>query len=117
MSHRLDANKILPMRFGLSQQNTHRVEELLLAVSHPESPTFGKHYSPSEVVDLFAPSEETISAVANWLADSGFPRDRLRLSSNKGWISMNATVSEVENLLNAEYHVYTHPSGDTQFGK
>lgn len=117
VSHRLDANKILPMRFGLSQQNTHRVEELLMAVSHPESPTFGKHYSPSEVVDLFAPSEETISAVTNWLVDAGFPLDRLRLSANKGWISMDATVSEVEDLLNAEYHVYTHPSGDTQFGK
>jgi len=117
VSHRLDANKILPMRFGLSQQNTHRVEELLMAVSHPESPTFGKHYSPSEIVDLFAPSEETISAVINWLVDAGFPLDRLRLSANKGWISMDATVSEVEDLLNAEYHVYTHPSGDTQFGK
>jgi tripeptidyl-peptidase-1 len=116
MSRRLEANKVIPLRFGLTQQNVHRLEELLMAVSHPESSTYGKHYTPAEVVDLFSPSDETISTVTKWLVDSGFSRDRLRLSANKGWISMNATISEAEDLLDAEYHVYTHPSGDEQFG-
>jgi tripeptidyl-peptidase I len=73
-----------------------------------------------EIIDTFAPtsSQETmISVVTNWLVDSGFSRDRLRLSANKGWIHLNASTSEVENLLNAEYHVYVHPSGDTQIGE
>ena len=113
---RLDSNKVLPMRFGLAQQNLHRVEEMLMAVSHPESPTYGKHYTPAEIVDTFAPSNETISAVTNWLIDSGFAPSRLRLSANKGWLALEATTAEVENLLNAEYHVYNHVSGDQQFG-
>ncbi|KAF9561788.1 subtilisin-like protein [Agrocybe pediades] len=117
VTRRLEADKVLPMRFGLSQQNIHRVEELLMAVSHPESPTFGKHYTPEEVVDLFSPSDETIATVTKWLVDSGFSRDRLRISANRGWISMDATTAEVEDLLNAEYNVYTHgPTGDEQFG-
>ena len=66
-----------------------------------------------EVVDTFAPSEETISVVTNLLVDSGFSRDRLRLSPNK----INASTSEVENLLNTEYHIYSHPSGNTQIGE
>ncbi len=94
----------------------HRVEELLMEVSHPESPRFGQHYSPNEVVDLFAPSAETISAVTNWLVDAGFARDSLRMSANKGWISMDATAAQVEELLKTEYHVWTHPSGEQQFG-
>jgi tripeptidyl-peptidase I len=114
---RLDSNKVLPMRFGLAQQNLHRLEEMLMSVSHPESPKYAQHFTPMEVVDTFAPSEETISAVTNWLVDSGFSRDRPRLSANKGWIHLNASTSEVENLLNTEYHVYTHPSGDTQIGE
>ena len=114
---RLDSNKILPMRIGLAQQNLHRLEEMLMSVSHPESPKFAQHFTPMEIVDIFAPSEETISAVTNWLVDSGFSRDRHRLSLNKAWIHMNASTSEVENLLNTEYHVYTHPSGDTQIGE
>ena len=113
---RLDSNKVLPMRFGLVQQNLHRVEEMLRAVSHPESPTYGKHYTPADVVDTFAPSKETITAVTKWLIDSGFAPNRLRLSANKGWISLEATTSEVEDLLKAEYHVYSHASGDQQFG-
>jgi len=118
VTRRLEANKVLPMRFGLSQQNVHRVEELLMEVAHPESPRFGKHYTPEEVVDLFAPSAETIATVTDWLVGAGFSRDRLRISANKGWISMDATTAEVEDLLNAEYHVYTHgPTGDEQFGK
>jgi tripeptidyl-peptidase-1 len=114
---RLDFNRVLSMRFGLVQQNLHRLEEMLMSVSHPESPKYAQHFTPMEVVNTFAPSEETISAVTNWLIDSGFSYDRLRLSSNKGWIHLNASTSEVENLLNTEYHVYTHPSGDTQIGE
>ncbi|KAF8158459.1 subtilisin-like protein [Crassisporium funariophilum] len=113
---RLDANKILPMRFGLTQQNLHRVGEMLMAVSHPESPNYGQHLTPEEIVETFAPSSETISAVTNWLVDSGISRERLRLSGNKGWISLEATTAEVEDLLKTEYHVYSHPSGDEQFG-
>ena len=114
---RLDSNRILPMRFGLVQQNLHRLEEMLMSVSHPESPKYAQHFTPMEVVDIFAPSKETISAVTNWLVDSGFSRDRLRLSRNKGWIHVNASTSEVENLLNTEYHIYSHPSGDTHIGE
>ena len=114
---RLESNKVLPMRFGLIQQNLHRLEEMLMSVSHPESPNYGQHFTPMEVVDTFAPSEETVSAVTNWLVDSGFSHDRLRLSANKGWIHLNASTSEVENLLNTEYHLYSHPSGDTQIGE
>ena len=117
LSRRLESNKVLPMRFGLAQQNMHRLEELLLEVSHPESPKYGQHFTPAEVVETFSPSLETISAVTNWLVDSGFSRDRLRLSANRGWIHVNATTAEVEDLLNTEYHVYNHPSGDEQLGE
>jgi tripeptidyl-peptidase-1 len=113
---RLDSDKVLPMRFGLAQQNLHRVEEMLMAVSHPESPSYGKHYTSADVVDTFAPSNETVTVVTNWLIDSGFSQNRLRLSANKGWILLEATTSEVEDLLKAEYHVYSHASGDQQFG-
>ena len=113
---RLDSNQMLPMNFGLTQQNLHKVEEMLTSVSHPESPTYAQHFGPVEVIDTFAPSKETICAVINWIINSGFSRDRLHLSRNKGWIHVNAFAFEVENLLRTEYHVYTHPSGDKQIG-
>lgn len=116
-TRRLEPDTVLPMRFGLTQRNMHRVEDLLMEVSHPESPKYGQHYSAAEVVDLFAPSAETIAAVTGWLTEAGIPKDRLRLSSNKAWIHLNATTAEAEELLNTEYHVYTHPSGDEQISR
>ncbi|KAG6864832.1 hypothetical protein C0991_006892 [Blastosporella zonata] len=117
-ARRLETHKILPMRFGLTQQNLHRMEEMLMAVSHPESPTYGRHWTPAEVVDTFAPSDETIAAVTEWLSGAGISADRLRLSPSKGWIDLNATVAEVEDLIMAEYHVYSHEeSGYEQIGK
>ncbi|EMD39903.1 hypothetical protein CERSUDRAFT_103818 [Gelatoporia subvermispora B] len=111
---RLEADKVLPMRFGLTQQNLHKLEEMLMAVSHPESPTYGQHYTPTEVVDVFAPSDETISAVKDWLVEFGFSPERLRLSLNKAWIEVDATTAEAEELLQTEYHVFAHESGIEQ---
>lgn len=116
-SDRLPADKILPMRFGLTQQNLDKLEEMLMAVSHPDSPTYGQHYSPAKVVETFAPSHKTISSVKEWLVGAGISADRLRLTQGKGWIEVNATAAEVEDLLDTEYHVYSHPSGATQIGK
>ncbi|KAF9046290.1 subtilisin-like protein [Panaeolus papilionaceus] len=113
---RVDGTRVLPMRFGLAQQNLDKLEDLLMSVSHPDSPQYGKHFSAAEVVDTFSPAEETIEAVTNWLLESGIERERLRLSSDKGWVHLNATVAEVEDLLNTEYHIYDHPSGATQIG-
>ena len=113
-TRKLEADKVLPMRFGLTQQNLHRIEEMLMSVSHPSSPSYGKHFTPEEVVDTFAPSPETIATVVKWLHDAGLHKDRHRLSVSKGWIEVNATVAEVEDLLDTEYHVYTHSSGAEQ---
>ena len=105
---RLEAHKILPMRVGLAQQNLHRIEEMLLSVSHPESDSYGQHMTPEEVVEMFAPSDDTVAAVKSWLTDAGLHPDRLRLSPGKGWVEFEVTVAEAEDLLETEYHVYTH---------
>ncbi|KAI0823960.1 subtilisin-like protein [Trametes gibbosa] len=116
LSHKLEADAVLPMRFGLTQNNLHKIEEMLMSVSHPSSPSYGKHFSPEDIVDTFAPSDETVRAVTEWLVDSGIHQERLRLSASKGWIEVNATTAEVEDLIAAEYNVYTHPSGAQQIG-
>ena len=111
------ADAVLPMRFGLAQSNLDKVEEMLMAVSHPDSPTYGQHYSVKDVVDTFAPSTETVERVVGWLTESGIDRERLRLSKSKGWIELDATAEEAEALIDAEYHVYTHvETGAQQIG-
>ncbi|KAF8517278.1 subtilisin-like protein [Hysterangium stoloniferum] len=110
-SRRVSADAVLPMRFGLKQNNLHRLEEFLMEVSHPESPRYGQHWSSNKIAETFAPSKDTIDSVVNWLNYAGFPSDRLRLSHSKGWVELNATTAEAERLLDTEYHVYEHKYG------
>ncbi|KAI0044220.1 subtilisin-like protein [Auriscalpium vulgare] len=113
-ARRLESHRVLPIRVGLTQQNTHRLEELLTSLAHPDSQTYGQHWSAAEVADYFAPSAEAITTVKDWLTDAGIHPDRLRLSPSKGWIDFNATAAEAEDLLKTEYYVYAHPSGKEQ---
>jgi hypothetical protein len=115
-SRRLEARDIIPLRVGLRQQNLHKLDELLLSTSHPESPTYGEHFSAAQIIDTFAPLHKTIRAVRNWITDAGLSGDRFHLSASRGWITVNVTVEEAESLLRTEYHVYTHPSGAAQVG-
>ena len=115
-ARKLEADKVLPLRIGLKQRNLHALEDLLMSISHPESPQYGQHWSAKKVVDTFAPSPATIAAVMDWLQDSGFSPERIRLTGNKGWLQINATVAETEQLLKTEYHAYVHPSGLEQIG-
>ncbi|THH08980.1 hypothetical protein EW145_g2349 [Phellinidium pouzarii] len=96
LSRRLEGHAILPVKIGLTQQNMHTIEDVLMAVSHLESPDYGKHWSAAQI--------------------SGIERSRLRLSVSKGWIQVKAAASEVENLLKAEYHVYEDENGAERIG-
>lgn len=59
-------------------------------------------------------SEESADEVASWLADSGFAPERINQHANKGWIEVNdATVAEIEDLLQTEYYVYGHKHGQS----
>jgi tripeptidyl-peptidase-1 len=107
-SRRLEGDFMLPMRFGLIQNNLDHLDDMLMAVSHPDSAGYSKHWSATDLVEKFKPTTQTIEEVVRWLVDSGIPHDRLALSINRGWIHFNATTAEVEELLKTEYYVFTH---------
>lgn len=74
----------LPVRINLRQNNLDRADELIMGVSSPESKTYGQHYTPKQVADLFAPSRESVDSVFEWLADAGFDSSRVRYSKGMG---------------------------------
>lgn len=58
----------------------------------------------SQVIQSFAPSEETVTAVRDWLVSHGIGKDRITHSDNKAWLAFDATTKEAENLLHTEYY-------------
>jgi tripeptidyl-peptidase-1 len=112
-TRRLEADKVIPLRIGLKQQNMDRLEDLLLSVSHPDSPMYGQHWTPARVAEFFSPHDDTIVTVTDWLAEYGLTG---QLSRSKGWLDVEMTVDKAEELLGADYHVYSHESGIEQIG-
>ncbi|TFY58761.1 hypothetical protein EVJ58_g6216 [Rhodofomes roseus] len=103
---RADQDIVLPLRIGLVQPNIHKVEEYLMEVSHPQSPGYGKHWTPAEVGHAFRPSKEAVDVVRSWLLMSALGADRIRMTNDGTWIRVNVTVKEAEKLLGTEYYVY-----------
>jgi tripeptidyl-peptidase-1 len=103
---RLDLNDIFNVRIGLAQSNLDSSHELLMDVSDPNSPNYGKFWTGQKVIDTFAPSNDTVSTVQNWLEGSGIESSRIIVSKNKAWMMFNATVSEAEQLFHAEYYEF-----------
>ncbi|EMD66283.1 hypothetical protein COCSADRAFT_169238 [Bipolaris sorokiniana ND90Pr] len=114
---RLEPDIIHPARIALAQNELERGEELLMAISDPDSPLYGQHWTQEEVRSFFIPSDESVMAVQQWLEESIPAADLaahpITQSRNKGWIEFSATVQQLENLLGTEFYNYHHDSGRT----
>ncbi|KAH8821350.1 peptidase S8/S53 domain-containing protein [Xylogone sp. PMI_703] len=111
-----NSSTILLAKIGLSQGNLDAGHDHLMAVSDPRSTAYGQHWTPEKVAEFFQPSTETIKSVQTWLVRSGIDEKRVKLSNGKHWISFNATVKELEDLLQTKYNVYRHQSGRNYIG-
>jgi tripeptidyl-peptidase I len=58
---------------------------------------------------MFAPEDEIVQAVKEWLLSSGIHDSRVVHSENKGWLAFDASIEEAERLLLAEFHEHEHP--------
>ena len=123
-STRVHADTVLPVRIALAYSNLNLGEESLMQMfvylltsvygltgifrSDPLSPSFADHWSLDKVIDSFAPSQETVNMTTQWLVDSGIEIQRIDRSINRGFLAFDATVSELESLLQTEYSHYEH---------
>ncbi|KAG6211710.1 hypothetical protein E4U50_002108 [Claviceps purpurea] len=103
-----NGDQTIPVRIALKQENIDQGMDLILKVSDPDSPDYGKHYTADQIINLFAPKQETIDAVKAWLVESGVPADSISLSKSRGWLMFNSPVNKLESLVKADYHVYEH---------
>ncbi|KAJ2966401.1 hypothetical protein NQ176_g10168 [Zarea fungicola] len=110
--HVVDRDAKIDVRIALKQRNLERGMELLMAVSDPESSTYGQHYSADEVAEIFAPDQSSIDKVTKWLRDAGI--DGITQPKSKGFLDFQATTDKLESLLQTKYHIYDHPASGNQ---
>ena len=107
----LTAFKILSNSLNLPYLSC-KYENYILTISqnssHPDSERYGKHFTAEEVQGMFAPEEETIANIMNWLTSFGIHGSRIVQSENKSWIGVDVTVEEAEALLPTEFYEHEH---------
>ncbi|KAJ3498817.1 hypothetical protein NLG97_g838 [Lecanicillium saksenae] len=108
----LASNEMVPVRIALKQSNINKGMDLLMDVSDPSSSNYGNHYTPEQVKDLFAPSDDSAEAVKRWLVNAGIPAESITSPKSQGWLDFKTTVSGLESLLKTQYHVYETRSGE-----
>lgn len=114
---RADPDAVLPLKFTLTQSNLHNLDKYLLDVADPRSPNYGKLWSHAKVAETFRPSAESIDTVRSWLThELGLPADAVQLNPNRDMVVLNVTVAQAEEILGAEYFVYSHDSGEQRVG-
>jgi tripeptidyl-peptidase-1 len=57
---------------------------------------------------MFAPHEDAVAAVKEWITSSGIDAARIAHYDNKGWLAFDATTVEAEQLLRTEFHEHEH---------
>ncbi len=106
---KLSPSTMLPMRIGLKQFNIEAGHDRLMEISNKESPHYGKHMTPEEVIDFFSPPQSTVDAVISWIVESGISRERIGHSTNK---QVSDTMSDSPAKLdNKAYPVFSPYSG------
>ncbi|TVY45378.1 Tripeptidyl-peptidase [Lachnellula subtilissima] len=105
---RVAESALLPVRIGMTQSNLDKGHDLLMDVSKHDSPKYGKHYSPQEVAEIFAPLQSSVDAVHDWLSSAGIASEKISQSTNKQWMQFDASAFDLEILLNTKYHIYEH---------
>ncbi|PCH37568.1 subtilisin-like protein [Wolfiporia cocos MD-104 SS10] len=109
---RVEPSLVLPLRIGLAQRNLENLHDYLLDVSHPDSPNYGRHWSPARIASTFRPSDESRDTVREWLVASGIELERVRDGRGGAWIDVDVSVEEAESLLGTEYFVYQLGEGE-----
>jgi tripeptidyl-peptidase-1 len=57
------------------------------------------------IVEVFAPTVETLNAMKEWLSSHGIEQARLSISKGSSWILFSSTIGEAEALLQTKYKV------------
>ncbi|XP_072314444.1 tripeptidyl-peptidase 1 [Eucyclogobius newberryi] len=102
---RVNPEEELRLTFALKQQNVAILEDMLMKVSDPDSPLYGKHMSLEEVSRLMRPSAETQKVVGCWLQSQGI-RD-CHTVHTQDFLQCSMSAEQAERLLpGSRFHRY-----------
>ncbi|KAK0622693.1 peptidase S8/S53 domain-containing protein, partial [Immersiella caudata] len=100
---------VVPVQILFTENGVEGASDDLLALADPDSPSFGKFWSPQSITQAFSLPDSDITAILKWVEQStGLPQSAFLLSPCRCRLDFNGTVRQLEALLEAKYFVHTH---------
>lgn len=96
----------LALKIGLKQQHAAALEQAVLAVSSPGSPSYGKHLTRDELRSYVAPTEQSVADVTAWLTKYGIVPD-----VDNDWVTISTDVETANAMLDADFGWYEYEKG------
>jgi len=101
-----DPDGLVELTFAVKQQNLEKLEDVLMRVSDPQSPTYGEHISNDEVHKLTAPKAEHSRLVMDFLKKHGVSGKPA--TPNGDQIVATVPFAHAEKMLSARYMNLVH---------
>lgn len=108
----VDKNHRISFHVALKQRNVHLLEELLMSVSDPESPKYGKHATKEEIASIVSPPKEEVEEVSNWFYRQSVGGDDVIIHHYDDALKISASIDYVSRVFKAGFKWYVH--GPTQ---
>ncbi|GAM82663.1 hypothetical protein ANO11243_006450 [Dothideomycetidae sp. 11243] len=98
------ADAKLMFRIAMNQPKEGLFDQLLMDISTPGNPKYGKHMKRDEVKDLLRPHPHATAAVIDWLEQSGVDQDHI--VDDGEWINFWTDVASAETMFDTKFRVY-----------
>ncbi len=110
-------NALMPLQgvtlnFKLSASQQADLEELMVELQDPASPSYHKWLTPEQYAARFGMSQDDLDQVTTWLQAQGFTD--IHISNSRTRMSFNGTVARVEAAFRTEMHDYA-VNGETHY--
>jgi tripeptidyl-peptidase-1 len=97
---------LMKLRIHLVQHNMPDFHDLAMKIATPGHELYGRHLSQSVIDDMVAPKDESLDLVMKWLESQNLG-EHSAVSSRGDSVIIEATISQIEQLLKAEYSAFS----------
>lgn len=113
-----DVNDPIELTIALSQSNVDRIDDVLMSVSDPTSPEYGKHWDFKKIHDFLAPSEDAVRGVYSSLESNDISEESIKkITPNGDFIKVSTTIGVANQLLNTKYRKWYNLDSDSKYYK
>ncbi|ESZ90445.1 hypothetical protein SBOR_9165 [Sclerotinia borealis F-4128] len=97
----------MKLRLHLVAQNMPKFHKMAMDIATPGHALYGRHMDQTVINSMIAPKSQSRDLVLQWLATAGLT-NQTSVSARGDSVIVEASISQVEELLQAEYSAYVH---------